>query len=182
MGVKCRYTPRYNPLCSHSLKLMPSAPSKRPPSQETSQEAFEEGLRDHLADQTGAQKSSRPSVPAADRVRSGLAPSVLSDIKEIVGLGWEDLEGVLGVSARTLQRRRERSENLTPAESDRLWRLLHIWHRATEALGSEDAARRWLAAPHDLLGGDSPLERLDTEPGLREVEDMLTVIDETGAA
>jgi hypothetical protein len=33
-----------------------------------------------------------------------------------------------------------------------------------------------------VLGGESPVERLDTEPGLREVEDMLTVIDETGAA
>lgn len=158
--------------------MSPSAPSKRL----RSQEAFEEGLRNHLAGQTSAQKSSGLAVPAADRVRSGLSPGVLSDIKDIVGLTWEDLEGVLGVSARTLQRRRERSENLTPAESDRLWRLLHAWDRATEALGSESSARRWLAAPHDLLGGDSPLERLDTEPGLREVEDMLTVIDETGAA
>ncbi len=158
--------------------MSPSTPSERP----SSQEAFEEGLRDHLADQTGAQKSSGLAVPAADRVRSGLSPGVLSDIKEVVGLSWEDLEGVLGVSARTLQRRRERSENLTPAESDRLWRLLHVWDRATEILGSESAARKWLAALHDLLGGDSPLERLDTEPGLREVEDMLTVIDETGAA
>jgi hypothetical protein len=30
--------------------------------------------------------------------------------------------------------------------------------------------------------GTTPLERLDTEPGLREVEDMFTVIDQTGAA
>jgi hypothetical protein len=33
-----------------------------------------------------------------------------------------------------------------------------------------------------VLGGESPAERLDTEPGLREVEDMLTVLDETGVA
>jgi len=32
------------------------------------------------------------------------------------------------------------------------------------------------------LDGETPLQRLDTEPGLREVEDLLTTIDETGAA
>ena len=158
--------------------MPPNAPSKRPSNRPPSQETFQQGLRDHLA----AQKPGPPSVPAADRVRSGLPSDLLGDIKETVGLGWDDLESVVGVSARTLQRRRERSEDLTPAESDRLWRLLHVWHRVTEAFGSEDAARTWLTAPHKLLGGDSPLEHLDTEPGLREVEDMLTVVDETAAA
>jgi uncharacterized protein (DUF2384 family) len=51
-----------------------------------------------------------------------------------------------------------------------------------DTLGDEDAARAWLKRPHALLGGECPLARLDTEPGLREVEDMLTTIDETAAA
>lgn len=159
-------------------------PQATPPNGRSSQEAFQQDLRDHLT----ARRESRAAAgaaaaPGTDRVRSGLAPSLLGDVKKTVGLGWSDLADVIGVSARTLQRRRERSEPLTPAESDRLWRLLHVWDRATEAFGSdEDAARRWLAASHGLLNGESPLEHLDTEPGLREVEDMLTVIDETGAA
>jgi putative toxin-antitoxin system antitoxin component (TIGR02293 family) len=80
-------------------------------------------------------------------------------------------------------RRRKGDQRLTAAESDRLWRLLHIFDLALEAFGErEEAARTWLTTPHPLLQGETPLERLDTEPGLREVEDMLTVIDETAAA
>lgn len=162
------------------------------------QERFERGLRQHLS----AQRRGRErAAPEAERVRSGLPLSLLDDIKETVGLGWDQLEGVLGTSARTLQRRRQRGEDLTPAESDRLWRLLHVWHLATQALGTDEAARVWLTEPHALLGSggsseegssehgssqhgspEAPLSRLDTEPGLREVEDMLTVIDETTAA
>lgn len=155
---------------------MPAPQSAQP--KRASQEAFERDLRDHLA-----VRGSNPSaVPDAIRVRSGLGISVLDDLKETLGLDWETVEHILGVSARTLQRRRKRGEDFTPAESDRLWRLLHVWHRSTEAFKSEDAARTWLTEPHTLLGGESPVQRLDTEPGLREVEDMLTVIDETAAA
>lgn len=150
----------------------PSPPSRR------SQEAFEQALRAHLS----ARMPSGSAAPGTDRVRSGLDFDVLDAVKEAIGLGWDALEGILGVSARTLQRRRRRGEDLTPTESDRLWRLLHIWQRSTEAFGSEDVARTWLKTPHGLLGGETPLERLDTEPGLREVEDILTVIDETAAA
>ncbi len=148
------------------------------PERASSQEAFERDLRSHIV----ARGSDAALVPDTSRVRNGLGLNVLDDLKKTLGLDWETVEHVLGVSARTLQRRRKRGEDLTPAESDRLWRLLHIWHRSTEAFGSEGAARTWLTEPHGLLDGETPLKRLDTEPGLREVEDMLTVIDETAAA
>jgi putative toxin-antitoxin system antitoxin component (TIGR02293 family) len=67
-------------------------------------------------------------------------------------------------------------------ESDRLWRLLHVWERACCAFDDPASARDWLYEPSALLGGEAPGAHLDTEPGLREVEDMLTVIDETGTA
>lgn len=178
----CRYL---DPVATQNLEAAPvrMSTSQRMPHAESktrrrSQEAFEEDLRAHLA----ARAPHRSAAPGISRVRSGLDLDMLDAIKEAVGLSWTTLEGVLGVSARTLQRRRRRGEGLTPTESDRLWRLLHVWHRSAEAFDDEDAARAWLKAPHGLLGGESPLERLDTEPGLREVEDMLTVIDETAAA
>ena len=164
------------------MPTTPNAPPKNKTcsqSKTRSQEDFEQGLREHL---TAQRRGRATAVPGANRVRCGLPLGVLDDIKETVDLGWNQLGSLLGTSARTLQRRRQRSEDLTPAESDRLWRLLHVWRRAAEALGSEEAARTWLIEPHGLLGGESPLGRLDTEPGLREVEDMLTVIDETAAA
>jgi uncharacterized protein (DUF2384 family) len=61
-------------------------------------------------------------------------------------------------------------------------RIASALERAGAALGSEEAADAWLARPHPLLNGETPVARLRTESGMREVEDMLTVIDETAAA
>lgn len=108
--------------------------------------------------------------------------AVLDAAIDALNLDQSAVESVLDISVRTLQRRRKQGSDLTPAESDRLWRLLHVWARSQAAFASDDAARTWLKTPHGLLGGETPLERLDTEPGLREVEDLLTTLDETNAA
>lgn len=147
-----------------------------PPSAD--QGAFEDALRTFQS--TPAYASEAP--PDIERVREGLGLAELDAIVEALDLGQSALQEVLGISVRTLQRRRKQGDALTAAESDRLWRLLHIWNRSRTAFASDDAARTWLKTPHGMLGGETPLERLDTEPGLREVEDLLTTIDETNAA
>lgn len=108
--------------------------------------------------------------------------AVLDAVVDRMGLDQADLEDVLGISVRTIQRRRKQDKDLTMIESDRLWRLLHIWRKSQAVFGSDETARTWLKASHGLLRGETPLERLDTEPGLREVEDLLTTLDETNAA
>ncbi len=125
----------------------------------------------------------RPApVPDARAVRAGLALSELDALVATTGLSLEAVGRLLDVSPRTLQRRRAAGERLSPAESDRLWRLFHVLALARRAFGNDESARTWLSTPKTLLAGETPLDRLDTEPGLREVEDMLTVIDETSAA
>lgn len=146
--------------------------------QRTNQDAFENALRSFRS----ARSEAGDAPPDIERVRKGLGMAVLDAVFEALDLDQSDVQDVLDISVRTLQRRRKQGKDLTPSESDRLWRLLHIWERSRTAFASDDAARTWLKTPHGLLDGETPLERLDTEPGLREVEDLLTTIDETGAA
>jgi putative toxin-antitoxin system antitoxin component (TIGR02293 family) len=47
---------------------------------------------------------------------------------------------------------------------------------ANEVLGAEDKASRWMVAPNRALGGDRPFDRLDTELGVRSVEEILYAI------
>ena len=155
---------------------MSTSTTPAPPSAD--QDAFEDALRTFQS--TSAYAPEAP--PDTDRVRKGLGMGVLDAVFEALNLDQSDVQDVLDISVRTLQRRRKQGKDLTPAESDRLWRLLHIWERSRTAFASDDAARTWLKTPHGLLDGETPLERLDTEPGLREVEDLLTTIDETNAA
>lgn len=120
--------------------------------------------------------------PGADRIRTGMSFELLDDVQKELDLTQEDLEQALDVSSRTLQRRRKQGKPLSSATSDRLWRILHAYNLAHRALDSRKAARLWMKTPHAVLNDETPLARLDTEPGLREVEDMLSVIDETSAA
>ncbi|WP_179862374.1 type II RES/Xre toxin-antitoxin system antitoxin [Longibacter salinarum] len=146
--------------------------------QRTNQKAFESALRSFQSKRV----ETADATPDIERVREGLGIDEMDAVASALDLSQPDLEDVLDLSVRTLQRRRKQGKGLTPVESDRLWRLLHIWARSRTAFHSDDAARMWLKTPHGLLDGETPLERLDTEPGLREVEDLLTTIDETNAA
>jgi putative toxin-antitoxin system antitoxin component (TIGR02293 family) len=56
-------------------------------------------------------------------------------------------------------------------------RLDRIMARTIEILGAEDKAARWLQTPNEALGGSSPLDRLATDLGTREVEALLGRIE-----
>jgi putative toxin-antitoxin system antitoxin component (TIGR02293 family) len=87
-----------------------------------------------------------------------------------------ELAELVGVASRTLARRKK-AKQLSPIESDRLYRVAHVLMLASDVLGSLDAARAWLQAPNQALGGESPVSLLDTEIGERQVEDVLSRID-----
>lgn len=89
----------------------------------------------------------------------------------------EQLAGVLSVSTRTLRRRRQKRQRLSRAESDRLWLVAQVFEQAAETFGTEARAQRWLAQPHRMLGGESPLQHLDTTAGADRVRYVLHQID-----
>jgi putative toxin-antitoxin system antitoxin component (TIGR02293 family) len=55
--------------------------------------------------------------------------------------------------------------------------LAEIVALARQALDSAEAAREWLSAPHSMLGGESPLDHMDTVAGMEEVKNMLYHIE-----
>ena len=107
-----------------------------------------------------------------EAIRSGFPPGVVEELMRASGLTLKELATALDLSARSLQRRR-RSGKLARYESDRLYRLARLTAIATEYLGSEDRARRWLKRPNRALGGIAPIAAIDTELGARQVENIL---------
>lgn len=63
-----------------------------------------------------------------------------------------------------------KSARLSPAESERLARVVRIIARAEEALGDREKARRWLRKANRALAGRRPLHLLDSDAGARMVE------------
>lgn len=116
-------------------------------------------------------------------------PELLGQVKR--GLGYNSIEhfirktdlprdeaiGLLGISTRTLARRKEKGR-LSPDESDRLVRAARIVSQARRLFeGDADAANRWLKASQPALGGSTPTEYAQTEIGAREVEALIARLE-----
>jgi len=109
----------------------------------------------------------------AEMVREGLPVKSLFLLAERLDLRQAEISEKIGIPQRTLTRRITQDSRLTPAESDRTVRLAQVYANAAETLGSGDKAAAWLKTPNRALRGERPLDQLDTDPGVREVEDLL---------
>ena len=105
-------------------------------------------------------------------MRKGLPFSALEEVMARFRLGRQQVSAVLHLPERTLARRK-REQRLSPDESDRLVRLGRVAAQAEETLGSAERAAAWLNRPNRGLGGEAPLDSLDTDLGAREVEAVL---------
>ena len=82
------------------------------------------------------------------------------------------LASAANIAVRTLNRRRKEGR-LQTDESERLFRIAALYDRAIEVLGDQERAEAWFNEPKKALGMKTPLQCADTEPGAREVENLL---------
>ncbi len=105
-------------------------------------------------------------------LRRGLPYAAFEAFLKVLEFKSQDLAHLLGVASRTLARRKT-SRQLSPIESDRLYRVAYVVLLASTVLGSLEKARVWLQQGNQALGGYSPVSFLDTEIGERQVEELL---------
>jgi len=119
-------------------------------------------------------------------IRKGIPVSVISHIKKELHLADEVIARIVGISPRTVARRRKKEarhagasgvDRLSPVESDRIYRFARIVALAEDIFEGRDEALEWLNSPQNGLGGAVPLSMLQTDAGTREVEELLTRID-----
>lgn len=106
-------------------------------------------------------------------IRKGLPAGSVTSLAERLHVGNAVLSRKLGIPQRTLTRRLSEASLLTPAESDRIARMARVYANAVEMIGDEEKAIAWLNTPNRALGGEKPLDQLDTDMGTRTVEDIL---------
>jgi len=111
-----------------------------------------------------------------ERLRRGLPVSVFEELRSALEVPTRALADTTNIAPRTLARRKGEGR-LRKDESERVLRICALFERASEVLEDRDAARQWLKSPKRALGGHTPLEYADTEPGAREVEALLTRLE-----
>ena len=120
--------------------------------------------------------SIRNGQEVVETLRQGLPMTAFENLRDALDVSARVLAETTNIAVRTLARRK-REGRLHKDESERVLRIGALLDRATEVLEGRDAARQWLKSPKRALGGCTPLEYADTEPGAREVEDLLTRLE-----
>jgi putative toxin-antitoxin system antitoxin component (TIGR02293 family) len=118
---------------------------------------------------TGSPTGETPDLVEA--VREGLPVDAVDRVLAGGALSPAELDR-LAIPRKTLSHRRTLGR-LSPEQSDRLVRVLRVLSEAEETFGARERAHAWLRRPTSALGGQTPLELLDTDVGARRVEDLL---------
>jgi len=118
-------------------------------------------------------KGAHRSGAMAEMVREGLPVRALFLLAQRLDLRQAEISEKIGIPQRTLTRRMTQHSRLTPAESDRTVRLAQVYATAMDTLGDGDKAAAWMKTPNRALRGNRPIDQMDTDPGVREVEDVL---------
>jgi putative toxin-antitoxin system antitoxin component (TIGR02293 family) len=119
------------------------------------------------------ERSFAGSGALAELVREGIPVKALMLLAERLDLRQSEIAEKIGIPLRTLTRRMSSESLLTPAESDRTVRLAQVYATAVETFGDSEKAVSWLKTPNRVLRGAAPIDQLDTDPGVREVEDVM---------
>lgn len=126
-------------------------------------------------------KSVRTALDAHDLIVAGIPSKSLLHLVEGVRFlsAGDALNKAIGISIRTLQRRKSDTTGkvLSIEQSSRAWRFAEIIAKATDIMGTQEAAEAWMLEPAIGLNNRRPIDLLASSAGAAAVEDYLTRLE-----
>jgi putative toxin-antitoxin system antitoxin component (TIGR02293 family) len=113
----------------------------------------------------------------AQRVEEGVPVMEVVQFAKAAGFTNVELARLINIPTRTYARRIAGKSRLKVAEGERATRLMRLFDRAKEVFGTDANTRGWFNARILALGWKTPLEYAQTEPGAREVENIIGRIE-----
>lgn len=98
------------------------------------------------------------------------------DVRELAKqyqLNREQIRHILGISESTQFRYEKSNPTLRSNLVDRWSRFVRLLQLADELFDEIESTQQWLASPKQALAGKTPLEIVNTDSGVRQVEQML---------
>ncbi len=111
-------------------------------------------------------------------VQEGLPVVDLVQFGERAGFTQEELAQLIHIPPRTYARRVASKARLKVPEGERALRLMRLFDRAKQVFGTDENTRQWFNSRILALGRRTPLEFAQTEPGAREVENIIGRIED----
>ena len=113
----------------------------------------------------------------AQRVEEGLPVEDVVQFGKQAGFTTDELARLIRVPSRTYARRVANKSRLKVPEGERAVRIMRLFERARQVFGTDENTRRWFDSKILALGRKTPLEFAQTEPGAREVENIIGRIE-----
>ena len=131
---------------------------------------------------SGSLTSARSDIDRRARVEAARRGVAVGEAIETMG-AWSipvaRFAAILGCSERKWSRARAGAPDmlLSPTESDRLLRTRRVLDHAGTVFDGYGDTAAWLSTPNDALSGESPLSLMDTDAGVRLVDEVLTRLE-----
>jgi len=109
-------------------------------------------------------------------IKRGLPVSSFERLRKNLDISEKSLSLTVRIAKRTLTRRKQEGR-FKADESERVFRIAKLYDKAVDVFENADLARKWFREPARALGGKTPLDYADTEPGAQEVHDLLGRIE-----
>ncbi len=130
-----------------------------------------------IAEVLGGQRVLKVKIGSPDDLvqltRQGLPAEILRELAKELKVERQAVATATGIPLRTLSRRISSQSRLSPAESDRTLRFARVVAQAKETFDDMSKAALWLQTPNRVLKGQRPIELLDTDAGVQQVETVL---------
>lgn len=112
------------------------------------------------------------------RVEEGLPVMEVVKFGKQAGFTNDELARLINIPARTYARRIADKGRLKIHEGERAARLMRVFDYAKRLFVTDENTRGWFNAKLIVLGGRTPLEYAQTEPGAREIEAVIERIED----
>jgi putative toxin-antitoxin system antitoxin component (TIGR02293 family) len=110
-------------------------------------------------------------------VAEGVPVTNVMEFGRQAGFTADELARILQIPPRTYARRVAGKARLKVPEGERAVRLMRLYDKARRIFGTDENTRGWFHGHIIALGGKTPLEFAQTEPGAREVENIIGRIE-----
>lgn len=114
----------------------------------------------------------------AQRVEEGLPVRDVVTFGQQAGFTTEELARLIHIPPRTYARRVAAKARLKVPEGERAVRLMRVYDRAKRLFVTHEHTREWFNMELPALGGRTPLDFAQTEPGAREVEAVIERLED----
>lgn len=111
-------------------------------------------------------------------VQLGIQPELVTISSWLLGEKTAHVAERLGFTERTLRTRIRDRKPLDTLNGSSLLYLLRTWKAVLDLFdGNQEDALRWLHTPAPALGGEKPIDVIDTPQGQEMVQDLATALE-----